>query len=313
VVGTGAARSLVADISFAGHDIASNVPLLLSAGAGSTATVPVLNLEIGAIDLNVLGLGVHTSDICLDITATPGAGLLGNLLGGVAGGLGGGLNLGNILDNLSGTAGQVGRLLGGIDRLLDGVLGQSMEVTGLFGQGVNGNDDPAPADEGFCNILNLSLGPVDLHLLGLNVSLDNCEDPAGPVTVDITGQDGTLLGGLLCGLADGVNLDGLNVGRLVGQLDRLFDRLDNILDRAGDLGNLDNRTIDRIERVIDQFQHTLDRLQDRGGELRNLERVIDRLGHLADQVDALGDRLDAIIDRLQGLLEGASSGRGRAA
>jgi hypothetical protein len=51
------------------------------------------------------------------------------------------------------------------------------------------------------NILHLSLGPVDLNLLGLQVGLDNCNN--GPVTVDITAQPGpgNLLGNLLGGVA----------------------------------------------------------------------------------------------------------------
>jgi hypothetical protein len=51
------------------------------------------------------------------------------------------------------------------------------------------------------NVLNLSLGPVNLNLLGLNVHLDNCAN--GPVTVDITAQSGpgNLLGNLLGNLS----------------------------------------------------------------------------------------------------------------
>ena len=56
---------------------------------------------------------------------------------------------------------------------------------------------------GHCDILNLSLGPVDLTLLGLQVRLNNCDDPAGPVTVDVFAVPGpgNLLGNLLCGLS----------------------------------------------------------------------------------------------------------------
>jgi len=52
-----------------------------------------------------------------------------------------------------------------------------------------------------CDILNLSLGPVDLNLLGLEVHLDNCHN--GPVTVDVTAVPGAgnLLGNLLCSLS----------------------------------------------------------------------------------------------------------------
>jgi hypothetical protein len=49
-------------------------------------------------------------------------------------------------------------------------------------------------------VLDLSLGPIDLTLLGLQVQLDDCD--GGPVTLAITAtQGGGLLGDLLCGLS----------------------------------------------------------------------------------------------------------------
>ena len=63
----------------------------------------VLDLVLGPLDLNLLGLNVHLDRVHLNITAVPGAGdLLGNLLCAVAGlldgtGIGG---LSGILTNL---------------------------------------------------------------------------------------------------------------------------------------------------------------------------------------------------------------------
>ena len=52
----------------------------------STATCEILHLELGPLDLNLLGLVVHLDQVVLDITAVPGAGnLLGNLLCAIAG------------------------------------------------------------------------------------------------------------------------------------------------------------------------------------------------------------------------------------
>ena len=52
----------------------------------SLATCQILNLLLGPLDLNVLGLRVQLNQVDLDITGVPGAGnLLGNLLCGVAG------------------------------------------------------------------------------------------------------------------------------------------------------------------------------------------------------------------------------------
>lgn len=74
-----------------------------------TATCPILNLVLGPVDLNLLGLTVHLNQVVLDITAVPGAGnLLGNLLCVVA----------NLL-NAGGLLSEVNILLG----ILNGLLG----------------------------------------------------------------------------------------------------------------------------------------------------------------------------------------------
>lgn len=51
--------------------------------SGGGQRCDILNLELGAIDLNVLGLQVDTSPICLEVYAVRGDGLLGNLLCGL--------------------------------------------------------------------------------------------------------------------------------------------------------------------------------------------------------------------------------------
>jgi len=54
--------------------------------AAVNGTCEILHLELGPLDLNVLGLLVHLDRVVLDITAQSGAGnLLGNLLCGIAG------------------------------------------------------------------------------------------------------------------------------------------------------------------------------------------------------------------------------------
>ena len=59
--------------------------------AQRAAACEILNLVLGPLDLNILGLEVHLDVVKLDITAVPGAGnLLGNLLCAVAGLLDGG-------------------------------------------------------------------------------------------------------------------------------------------------------------------------------------------------------------------------------
>ena len=64
---------------------------------------------------------------------------------------------------------------------------------------------------GACPILNLSLAPINLSLLGLNVD-------TSAICLDITAQQGGgLLGNLLCGVANLLN-GGLNLGQILGQL-----------------------------------------------------------------------------------------------
>lgn len=156
----------------------------------------VLNLELAPIHLAVLGLRVDTSAICLDITATPGGGLLGDLLCGLAGGI----PLG-----LLPTAGQVGTLELGLVDLIEGSLDLSPVQ-------VNPQNSVCTGE---CEILALALGPLNLSLLGLNVSLDDCAGGPVQVCVSATRSEG-LLGSLLCGLsnADVINLTLADIGRL---------------------------------------------------------------------------------------------------
>lgn len=66
------------------------------------ATCDILHLELGPLDLDLLGLVVHLDKIVLDIDAQSGPGnLLGNLLCAVAG----------VLDNPSGLANVLNRIL----------------------------------------------------------------------------------------------------------------------------------------------------------------------------------------------------------
>lgn len=67
----------------------------------------ILNLEVGELDLNLLGLVVTTSDICLDVYAESGDGnLLGNLLC-------------QVVNLLNGPGNRIGQLQGIVDDILD--------------------------------------------------------------------------------------------------------------------------------------------------------------------------------------------------
>ena len=179
------------------------LPIGLSATRQAGAPCPILNLSLGPINLNVLGLAVDTSQICLDVTAVPSGGLLGQLLCGVARLLDGGVPLADILAGLR--AQQLATLLGALTDILNGALNRLNDaaVTAV-----------APGQVG-CDVLNLALGPLDLNILGLRVELDNCNN--GPVTVDVTAVPGpgNLLGNLLCGLLGGIDI-GTTLGDLIG-------------------------------------------------------------------------------------------------
>ena len=76
---------------------------------------PILHLELGPLDLNLLGLRVQLNQVVLDVTAIPGPGnLLGNLLCAIAGLLDG-VDLGGILGNL------LQNLIDALIRLLEGL------------------------------------------------------------------------------------------------------------------------------------------------------------------------------------------------
>jgi hypothetical protein len=186
-------------------------PLTINA-VQSMGACPILDLSLGPIDLTLLGLRVETSPICLEITAFDGGGLLGDLLCSVANLLQGGMPLQAILGSLE-ASGDLPRVLNGLTALLNGAF-----------DAITDNNPTQLAAT--CSVLSLSVGPLDLNLLGLQVVLDDCND--GPVTVDITAiPGGGLLGDLLCSLTNLLNGSGSgsaiqqllwNISRLIGGL-----------------------------------------------------------------------------------------------
>jgi hypothetical protein len=73
---------------------------------------PILDLVLGPLDLNLLGLQVDLSQIELEITAIPGGGLLGDLLCALLGGI-----------DLGGAIGEIVGLLNDILDILTGLVG----------------------------------------------------------------------------------------------------------------------------------------------------------------------------------------------
>ncbi|MBY8875409.1 hypothetical protein K7640_26590 [Micromonospora sp. PLK6-60] len=94
----------------AGASLGTVTELITVPVAAINGTCDILNLDLGPLDLNLLGLRVQLNEINLDITAVQGAGnLLGNLLCAVAG----------LLD---GPTGGLGGVLNGLVALLNRIL-----------------------------------------------------------------------------------------------------------------------------------------------------------------------------------------------
>jgi len=147
----------------------------------------VLNLRLSPISVNLLGLRVDTSDICLVVTAIQGGGLLGDLLCALAGG---DTSVLSIIQSL-------------LTDLLSNALSQQMLIPAALADAFsncNGNGNSTSVCSGTCQVLNLVIGPVNLNLLGLQVDLDDCNDGPVRVCLSATSEEG-LLGNLLCGLA----------------------------------------------------------------------------------------------------------------
>ena len=112
---------------------------------------------------------------------------------------------------------------------IDQVPGQTgtftAPVTAINGTSLNGGASPlaAAAAAGSCQILDLTLGPLHLDLLGLVVDLNQ-------VHLQITAQQGSgnLLGNLLCAVA-GLLDNNTGAGGLSGILQSLANLLNQIL------------------------------------------------------------------------------------
>jgi len=246
VQGTGDSRQLQAIVTTRAGREAAIVNVDLNTEATQQNGCTVLDLHLAPIHLNLLGLHVDTSNICLDITGNENAGLLGRLVCDLSTGQ----TLTQVLDQLGA---QLNTFLDRLENLLDRALTQPLAANGMFGTAAQGGT--VAQQNGLCDVLNLSLGPVDLNLLGLNVHLDDCAN--GPVTVDVTADaNGGVLGQLLCNLSDQqFNLSGTNAARLLRRVDTLIDRvtvLADRLERVGDLSNQLQRVVTRLEDFANQ-------------------------------------------------------------
>ncbi len=214
--GTGSlALELVDDDSIA--DIAGNP--LGGAGPGNgnftgqyylvqaPSTSSVATVVLPAIDLNLLGLEVQTSEIIISVSANQGNGeLLGNLL-----------TTASDLINLQQAANALNQVLSTTVGLLNSsTLGLNLGG-GLF----------ATAPVATTNVLTLHVAPVNLNLLGALVNTN-------PIDVSITAHSGPglVLGNIVTDLANLFNnLPGttLNIDTINTALGNLLDEVNTVL------------------------------------------------------------------------------------
>lgn len=142
---------------------------------------PVLDLVLGPLDLNLLGAMVHLDQVHVTITADPNGGLLGNLL----------CNL----SKQGKLAAQTQKMNWALTKsgLSAGGAGVVVNVAGTS----DGTTPNAVTAAGICDVLDLTLGPIHLDLLGLVVDTNT-------IHLTITADpNGGILGSLLCSLAGG--------------------------------------------------------------------------------------------------------------
>ncbi len=259
----------------------SNFPFTTSLNlSGQNNQCDILNLDLGPLFLNILGLTIDLSPVALDIAAQPGEGkLLGNLLCAVAGLLDPGTALSGLLSQLTSLLnGQLSGLPASGPLSDGGTFSGTMDVTGfslnqagdLVVNGLlngtatpNGGQAQPIRNQPFsttgnllkstqralvsCGILNLDLGPLNLDLLGLTVDLS-----AVALDINAVPGAGNLLGNLLCavaGLLDDTAAASSLLNGLLGIVDSLLNGL---------LGNLSVTGVLPAQRVdsgvaADQF------------------------------------------------------------
>jgi len=158
--------------------------------ASANRICPVLDLTLAPLDLNLLGLMVHLDQVHLTITANSNGGLLGSLLCGLAGS--GRLTPQQVVLKWTQAATQSGLATKGVTMSVPLYVTTTSSGTKVLSAGTGAKSPLA-----ICQVLDLTLGPLDLNLLGLMVHLDT-------VHLTITADsEGGILGSLLCSLAGG--------------------------------------------------------------------------------------------------------------
>ena len=188
----------------------SDVPVEISISENrGLAPCPALKISLGAITVNLGGVMVHTSPICMRATGYIQTGAFGDVLCTVGRLLEAGLTMDEILagesfiDPITGatvvfglTAEDLITLTTGLTNLLNAALGtlQGSVLTSI--EDLKGRA---------CSILHFQLNPTDFVLLGIAITnFDNCE--SGAVKVDITIVKGGLCANRFCSLVSSARI-----------------------------------------------------------------------------------------------------------
>jgi hypothetical protein len=150
---------------------------------------PILDLTLGPLDLNLLGLMAHLDKVHLTITADSEGGVLGSLFCSLAGAK---VKLSDSASRLTRAAHKSGLSTKGV-RLAVPLVQKTSGSGSATGTATSNTLVPMA----ICPVLDLTLGPLDLNLLGLMVHLDTVHLV---ITAD---SEGGVLGSLLCSLAGG--------------------------------------------------------------------------------------------------------------
>ena len=182
---------LTSRVSGAGSSQAARTPVTFAVAA-QAGRCQVLTLTLNDLQLSLLGLNVDLSEVNLRIFAIrrgDGSGILGRLFCALSRST---LRLGR-----GASAAHAQRVVRSLNTRLEDHPMRAFRATAVLG-----TDEGASAAQATqtCQVLNLTLGPLDLNLLGLVVQLYG-PSRTQPVTLTITATPGGgVLGNLFCSL-----------------------------------------------------------------------------------------------------------------
>ena len=154
----------------------------------------VLTLTLNDLQLSLLGLNVDLSEVNLRIFAVrrgEGSGILGRLFCA--------LSRSTVRLGRGAGAAEAQKVVRALNSRLEDRPMRAFRASALISSG----EGASAAQAASCQVLSLTLGPLDLNLLGLVVQLFG-ENRRSPVTLTITATPGGgVLGDLFCGLSGG--------------------------------------------------------------------------------------------------------------